>query len=297
MTLQLTRLVKRFGDNIAVNELDLTVPEGSLFGFLGSNGAGKTTTIRMILGLMLPDGGEMSWKGRRIDDQVRTRMGYLAEERGLYAKMKVLDQLVYFGRLRGMSRAEATRRVDEWLERLGITEHRTKRADQLSKGNQQKVQFIAAVLHEPELVILDEPFSGLDPVNRQVLQEAMFRLHKQGATVMFSSHQMDMVENLCQEVALIHRSRLVLGGNLREIKRTSGKRVVYLAVDGSYDFLDRFPVQVTRHADMAEVRWTGALDPQEILRAAVAAGPVRRFVIGEPSLTELYVEKVGGSHA
>lgn len=289
---------KRFGSFTAVDHLSIEVPRGSVFGFLGSNGAGKTTTIRMVLGLLVPDEGVITWDGRPIDAATRRRVGYLPEERGLYPRMRVLDQMVYLGRLKGMDPFSAGKAADYWLQWLGIEEYAKKRTDQLSKGNQQKVQFAVAAMNEPELLILDEPFSGLDPVGAQVLREALAFLHRMGTTILFSSHQMEMVEALCKHVALIHRSHLVMSGELREIKRQSRKQLVRLAMEGDTDFLTAFPAVAVKHrADYLELTWQGDLDPQAVLEAAMQHGRVVRWELGEPSLTDIYLQKVGEARA
>jgi ABC-2 type transport system ATP-binding protein len=294
MALELTNLVKRFGSKVAVNQINLTIPEGQLFGLLGSNGAGKTTTIRMILRILQADGGEVRWQGRPVTDEMVRTFGYLPEERGLYPKMKVTEQLAYFGQLHGLTANEAKRAAKAWIERLELQPYMNLNVEQLSKGNQQKVQFACAVLHNPPLVILDEPFSGLDPVNAQVLREALLALHSQGTTVIFSSHRLDQVEQLCQGVGLIHRAQLLLSGDLRSVKRSYGLSAARLVTAGGFDFLARFPQVEVRPKGQHEVALTFPLDwdPQPLLQAAVAAGPVYRWEIGEPSLEEIYLATV-----
>ncbi|HLO02269.1 MAG TPA: ATP-binding cassette domain-containing protein, partial [Symbiobacteriaceae bacterium] len=274
----------------------LTIPQGQLFGLLGSNGAGKTTTIRMILRILQADGGEVSWAGRPVTDELVRTFGYLPEERGLYPKMKVTEQLAYFGQLHGLTAADAKAATRRWIEKLELQPYMNLRLDQLSKGNQQKVQFAAAVLHNPALVILDEPFSGLDPVNAQVLREAMLEMHQQGSTVIFSSHRLDQVEQLCQGVGLIHHAQLMLSGDLRTVKRSYGLSAARLVTDGEFGFLTRFPQVKAHPKGNGEVALNFPIDwdPQPLLQAAIAAGPVYHWSIGEPSLEEIYLATVRG---
>lgn len=295
MALQLTGVTKRYGEFTAVDDVTMHVPAGSVFGFLGPNGAGKSTTMRMIMDVLVPDAGHISWRGEPITDEVRSRFGYLPEERGLYPRMKVGEQLAYFAELKGLTRADARQRVTDWLDRLEIGHYIDKRIDQLSKGNQQKVQFISAVVHDPELVILDEPFSGLDPLNVELLRGALNELRQRGTTILFSTHRMDTVEDLCRDVALINRGHLVLSGNLLEIKRSSRRRVIRLGLAGSYDFLEQFPdIRVeTWHDEYVEIGVRDTFDPNTLLQAALAHGRVTQFNLGLPSLHEIYVQKVG----
>ncbi|MDP4162522.1 MAG: ATP-binding cassette domain-containing protein, partial [Bacillota bacterium] len=204
MVLKLEHVTKRYGQFTAVNDLSITIPEREMFGFLGANGAGKTTTFRMILGLIDPTDGEITWEGQHIDYSKSHLVGYLPEERGLYPKLKVKDQLVYLARLRGMAKKDAIAELKVWLERFKVPEYENKRVDELSKGNQQKIQFIAAVIHKPKLLILDEPFSGLDPVNVELLKEAVINLKESGTTIVFSSHRMDHVEEMCEHLCIMH---------------------------------------------------------------------------------------------
>lgn len=297
MALELVNLVKRFGQKTAVDGISLTVPQGQLFGLLGSNGAGKTTTIRMVLRILKQDGGEVRWAGRPVTDEVVRTFGYLPEERGLYPKMKVTEQLAYFGELHGLTGRDAKTAADRWIKKLELEQYRDLRLEKLSKGNQQKVQFAASVLHNPPLVILDEPFSGLDPVNAQILREAFLELHRAGTTVIFSSHRLDQVEQLCDSVGLIHRAQLMLSGDLHSVKRSYGLKAARLVVGGSLDFLAAFP-QVTvdlKGANEAALSYPLDWDPQPLLQAAVAAGPVFRWEVGEPSLEEIYLATVRGT--
>lgn len=299
MGLELKNISKNFGHITAVNNISLKIKQGSVFGLLGANGAGKTTTMRMILDILRPDEGEIHWCGRPLTNDESRKFGYLPEERGLYPKMKVADQLIYLTRLRGhLSRSEAVASVNHWLEMLDMSEHKNKPVEQLSKGNQQKIQFIAAVAHKPKLVILDEPFTGLDPVNAQVLQQSFDYLKRQGVTLIFSSHQLDQVEQQCTDIALIHQSRIALSGTMSEIKKRSNKKLVQLAVVGrSLDFLDAIKgVSIKcETANFVELEVLQGTDPQEILAAALSAGEVSHFTLAEPSLKDIYLQVVGSN--
>lgn len=299
MSLVLAGVTKRYGDFTAVDHVDLHVPTGSVFGFLGPNGAGKSTTMRMIMNVLIPDSGQITWQGHPLTEAVRQRFGYLPEERGLYPRMKVGEQLTYLAELKGLSRSDARRRVSDWLARLEISHYADKRVDQLSKGNQQKVQFISAVAHGPELVILDEPFSGLDPLNVELMRAALNELRSQGTTILFSTHRMDTVEDLCRDVALINRGKLLLSGNLLEIKKAARRHVIRLGIAGSYDFLEQFPgIQVqTWHDEYVEIGVPDTFDPNVLLQAALANGRVTQFSLGLPSLHEIYVQKVSEANA
>ena len=233
----LDHISKSFGEFIAVNDLSLAVTAGRIFGLLGPNGAGKTTTIRMIVNITAPDSGRIELFGQQVTPALQDRIGYLPEERGLYKKMKVGDQLRFFAELKSVPGKEADRRVDRWLERLKLTEWKGKKATELSKGMQQKIQFITAVIHEPELVILDEPFSGLDPVNVDLLKEIILELKAAGKTIIFSTHQMEVAEKICDDICLLNRSRKVLEGSIREVKRGFSRNAVALRLVGGESVL------------------------------------------------------------
>ncbi|MCP8967204.1 ABC transporter ATP-binding protein [Ectobacillus ponti] len=227
MTLKVQGLTKSYGETKAVQQVNFSLQQGRVLGLLGRNGAGKTTTIKLLLGLLQPDSGSMTWNGRPLRRE-EVSIGYLPEERGLYAKTKITDQLRYFGQLEGMTRKEADAAIEYWLTKLEMTEYRNKKAGELSKGNQQKIQIIATLLHNPEIVILDEPFSGLDPVNASVLANLISEQIQAGKTVIFSSHRMEQVEAFCEEIVLLHRGQMVLSGTLTEIKQTYGYRTLTL---------------------------------------------------------------------
>src|SRR5947207_7812578 len=231
MSLNVEHINKWFGQFQAIKDLSMEVKEGALFGFLGLNGAGKTTTMRMILDLIRPDCVQISWNGTPVHQVARRSFGYLPEERGLYPRMEVAEQLIFLARLSGLSKQDAERALDEWLERFQISVNRHKKIEALSKGNQQKVQFLAAILHDPTILIMDEPFSGLDPVNANVLKEAFLEMHSRGKTIIFSTHQLEQVEELCQDIVIINKGQSVAQGSVREVKRQHGRNVARLKLD------------------------------------------------------------------
>lgn len=298
MSLEIDHVTKRFGATTALDGLTFDVPTGEVFGFLGANGAGKTTTMRICLGIVRPDAGQIRWAGRPVGDLARRTWGYLPEERGLYPRMGVLDQLVYFGSLYGDPPDSARREARAWLTRFRIADVADRRAEELSKGNQQKVQFIAAVLHQPEVLLMDEPFTGLDPVNLVILRDAFTELRDRGRTLIFSTHQMDTAEALCESVAIVDRGRLVAGGRVRDLKRASGRRTLRVALGGDpapvwLEALDGV-ASTRRDATGAEIDLEAGADPDTILAAIVSAGAsVIRFELAEPSLEALFIEHVG----
>ncbi len=287
---------KSFDGHQAVRSLSLQVPRGSVFGLLGPNGAGKTTTLRMVMNVFAPDSGSIEILGRPADHAARDRIGYMPEERGLYPRMVLEEQLVFMAAIKGVERKEALRRLGPWLERLSLADWRRKKVNELSKGMQQKAQFVATVLHEPEVLIMDEPMSGLDPVGMDVMRETMLDLRRRGATIVLSSHQMDTVEKLCDRVALIDRGAKVLDGSVSEVKARYGRNTVALAFEGDGSFLESLPgvVKVTGFGQYVEVRLREGADPQPLLLEAAARLRVRRFEIVEPSLHDIFVETVTG---
>ncbi len=296
MALIIEDLHKRFGSVQALDGISFTVQPGEVFGFLGANGAGKTTTMRIVLGLMKPDSGSVTWDGRPAHDWPRRTWGYMPEERGLYAKMPVVDQLVHFASLYGMSRQRARTEAREWLVRFRIADKANARLETLSKGNQQKVQYIATILHGPDVLLMDEPFVGLDPVNVAMLKAAFLEMRDRGKTLVFSTHQLDQAEELCDSVAIIDHGRLVTAGSTRDVRRSTGHQVVRVATArDDQSWLESMPgVTVTRDGvDYAEVQVADGLSPQRILDAAIANGPVLRFEVGDPSLEQVFVERVG----
>jgi ABC-2 type transport system ATP-binding protein len=293
-------VTKRFDTVVAVSGLDLHVEQGAVFGLLGPNGAGKTTSLRMIMNILVPDEGTIQVLGQPASERTQDLIGYLPEERGLYNKMKVREVLVFLGALKGLSEAEADARVRVWLERLGLGEWSEKRVSDLSKGMQQKVQFIAAVVHQPPLLILDEPFTGLDPVNATLIKDIMLDLREKGATIILSTHRMEQVEMMCDAICLVNHGRAVLAGDLRAIKKSYGKNTVRIEYTGDSNFLDlpELVEKLNHFGAVVEVKLRPGADPQEILKAAVARGVrLTRFELMEPPLNDIFIEKVSEAHA
>jgi ABC-2 type transport system ATP-binding protein len=296
--LKIDGLRKRFGDVQALDGVTFAVRPGEVFGFLGANGAGKTTTMRIALGFLHADEGAVTWRDRETRSWPRRTWGYMPEERGLYLRMPVLEQLVYYASLYGVSRRAARSDALDWLTRFRIRNYADRRAESLSKGNQQKVQFIATVLHDPDVIFMDEPFVGLDPVNVALLKSAFLELRDRGKTLVFSTHQLEMAEELCESVAIIDHGRIVTAGPTRDVKRSTGRQTVRLATtrDGDGEWLLSLPhVVVTRPGeDYTELRVEAGGDPQDVLRAAFShGGDILRFEVADPSLEEVFVERVG----
>lgn len=291
---ELKKVSKRFDEFVAVDELSFEVRRGTIFGFLGPNGAGKTTTIRMIVNITAPDDGEIKVLGEHVTPAVQQRIGYLPEERGLYKKMKVGEQLIFFANLKGVKSSEAAKRVDDWLARMELSEWKNKAPVDLSKGMQQKVQLIATVLHDPDFLILDEPFSGLDPVSTELLKNVILDLKRQGKTIIFSTHQMEQVEQMCDDICLINRSKKVLGGSLKDVKRSFGRNTVRIDFEGDASFLsDDLVKRHNRFTNYSEIMLQDGADSQDVLRRAIAAGVrVNRFELVEPSLNDIFIESV-----
>ena len=298
---ELEHVTKRFSGHTAVRDLSLAIPPGGIFGLLGPNGAGKTTTIRMIMGIFTPDTGSVRlFGGDRSGRDLSARLGYLPEERGLYPKMRVLDQVAFFGEAKGVRRPEALKQGRQWLARLGIEEWAGRRAEELSKGMQQKVQFICALLHEPEVAILDEPFSGLDPVNSQAMRDVIVEIARSGRTVLFSTHIMEHAERMCDRIAIIARGEKVLAGQLAEIKRGFGARHVALAFSRNGGAAGRvlqdrsLVTRVDDYGASAEVQLADGVDGDRLLHALLAAEVgISRFEIIEPSLQSIFIAQVG----
>ena len=294
--IELKSVTKRFDEFVAVRDLSFEVRQGTIFGLLGPNGAGKTTSIRMIVNITAPDEGEVLVMGRHVSPELQQRIGYLPEERGLYKKMTLNDQLIFFAALKGLDSREAARRVDEWLTRFELTEWKAKKPPDLSKGMQQKVQFIATAIHDPEVLILDEPFSGLDPVSVNTLKEVILDLKRQGKTIIFSTHQMEQVEQICDDICLINHATKVLGGRLKEVKGRFGRNTVILDYDGPDSFLtDDLVKRHNQFPNYSELLLQDGADAQEVLKRAIDAGVrVNRFELVEPSLNEIFIESVTG---
>ncbi len=291
---RLVGVTKRFGKHTAVSGLDLEVPRGSIYGLLGPNGSGKTTTIRMIMAILLPDEGRVELFGGDPERTRREKVGYLPEERGVYRKMKVIEFLVFIAEIHGTERRCAGVRARAWLERLGLSDWAEKKVEDLSKGMQQKVQFIGTVLHEPELLILDEPFSGLDPINQEVLEEIVMEFHAKGTTILFSTHLMDHAERLCQRVCLISNAKKVLDGDLKDLKRQERTGIVAVDFDGEDSWLQGPGVLGIENVGASvHVQLREGVDHGDLLRRGVEAGvDIRRFEVVEPSLHEIFVSHV-----
>lgn len=298
MSLVIDHVTKRFGNFTAVDGLNLTIPKNEIFGFLGGNGAGKTTTFRMLLGLLDKTEGKITWNNEEIDYNKSHLIGYLPEERGLYPKLTVKNQIIYLAKLRGMPKSESLPALEMWLERFKVPEYMNKKVEELSKGNQQKIQFISAVIHKPELLILDEPFSGLDPVNVEMLKNAVLDLKDEGTTIVFSSHQMATVEELCENLCILLNGKPVVEGKLGDIKRSFGKKNLRIHADYSLDFLKDFPgvVKVKRLAEGMELQIESEAISQDIFQALQSRGFIRKFELEEPSLNDIFIEKVGASY-
>jgi ABC-2 type transport system ATP-binding protein len=293
-TLELDRVSKAFDEFVAVDNLSFTISEGEIFGLLGPNGAGKTSSIRMMIGITIPDSGTVRVFGQPLARRLLDRVGYLPEERGLYKKMKIMENLVFLGQLKGLGVPEATHRANHWLERLELGSWANSKVEELSKGMQQKVQFIAAIIHDPDFMILDEPFSGLDPTSSRVLKDALLDLKKQGKTILFSTHRMDTVERLCDSICLVNQGRSVLLGDLRDIKASYGRSSIQLEYEGELPLLAD-PTLVASSNDFGnyvELRLAPGADPQDLLQLAMLTAKIRRFEIVEPSLEEIFIATV-----
>jgi ABC-2 type transport system ATP-binding protein len=299
MSLLVNNVTKNFATVQAVRGLTMEVRQGEIFGFLGPNGAGKTTTIRMILDIIRPDSGTITWQGQSVTEISRQFWGYMPEERGLYPRMRVDEQLLFLAQLYGRDKREAQRDLDEWLERFQITVNRKKNVEELSKGNQQKIQFLATILHDPQVLMMDEPFTGLDPVNVNMLKDALLELNRRGKTIIFSTHQMETVEELCQRIIIINKGQEVISGSVREVKRSTGRMVIRLALDNDMpmQWLDDLPgvTVLRRRADYTELQLAPGVPNETVLQAALQrGGHISRFEIVEPSLNDIFIEKVSG---
>ncbi|MCP2618185.1 ATP-binding cassette domain-containing protein, partial [Candidatus Aminicenantes bacterium AC-335-A11] len=283
-----------FNGFYAVKNFSLSVPEGTIYGILGPNGAGKTTTIRMIMNILVPDEGEILIFNKRMDDALKNRIGYLPEERGLYRKMKVFEVLSYFGELKGMSRKEISKKIDEWLSRIELIEWKNRKIEELSKGMQQKIQFISTILHSPDLIIFDEPFAGLDPINTNLLKDIMLELKKQGKTILYSTHLMEHAEKLSDYVALINKGEKVLDGKLSEIKAKFGKNLV-LEFEGDNGFLKEIKgiKRIYNFGRYVELELKKETNPQDVLKEVVNKVKLIKFEVAEPSLNDIFIRVVG----
>ncbi|MGC8594523.1 MAG: ABC transporter ATP-binding protein [Candidatus Kryptoniota bacterium] len=296
--LEVRDLRKTFASTIALDRVSFKVKPGEIFGLLGPNGAGKTTTIRISLGILEPDAGIVLFNGEQLTDELKDKLAYLPEERGLYRKSRVLDVLVYFAGLRGIPVFEARKKAVEWLKRFELGVYANRKVEELSKGMQQKVQFISCLLHNPELLILDEPFSGLDPVNQMVLKDTMREMKASGKTIVFSTHQMEQAEKLCDRICLIDRGKVVLYGELSEIKKQYGSNSIHLEFDGESTKLRdiRGAVKIDLYENYAEIKTDGEASSNDILKQVVDLVNVRKFSVEEASLNSIFIQVVGGDN-
>lgn len=297
VTLRVENVTKRYGDFTAVEDLSFEVKAGRVFGFLGPNGAGKTTTIRMIVGITIPDSGSIELFGHRMSYDLQNRIGYLPEERGLYKKMKIVDQLRYFAELKGISSGVADKRIDKWLDRMNLGEWKKKKTTDLSKGMQQKIQFISTVLHDPDLLILDEPFSGLDPINVEFMMDVIAEFKTREKTIIFSTHLMETAERLCSDILLINKSKKIVSGSLRSVKAGYGENLIALRASGAEAVLaDKTIVaSVVSHSDEQEIHLAAGVDDQTLLRRLVENGAViSKFEHVEPSLNDIFISEISG---
>jgi ABC-2 type transport system ATP-binding protein len=293
-TVELRGVTKRYDEFVAVDHLSFVIPEGSVFGILGPNGAGKTSTIRMMIGITMPDEGEVICFGQPFERKHLERIGYMPEERGLYKKMIILEHLVFLGQLKGLTHAEAKRRSLAWCARMGLSEWIHKKVEELSKGMQQKVQFISTLLHDPPFIIMDEPFSGLDPANAVQLKDVLIDLKKEGKTILFSTHRMDTVERLCDTICLIDHGKPVLMGDLKQIKSSYGKNSVHIQYEGDSSFLQNNALveSSNNYGNYVEVKMRDGADSQALLREVAAGARVNQFELVEPSLEAIFINVV-----
>ena len=289
---------KRYGDFFAVKDLSFSVPKGSVFGLLGPNGAGKTTTIRMIMNIIIPDEGSIRVLDHKMDEKMKERVGYLPEDRGLYQKMKVGKILLFLAEIKGFKGIDAKEKIDFWLDRFDLTDWKEKKVEQLSRGMQQKVQFIVTIIHQPELIILDEPFAGLDPVNTKLLKDIMLEMKAKGTTIIFSTHRMEQVEMVCDNICLINKAEKVLDGSLSQIKKQHGKNTVLLDYDGDGSFIKDFPEidKIDDYGKFMEIKFKEKAIPQELLPKLVGKININKFEVREPTLNAIFIDKVGVSH-
>ncbi|NBC03584.1 MAG: ATP-binding cassette domain-containing protein [Bacteroidetes bacterium] len=294
-TIEVENLSKTFGKTVAVDNVSFEAHRGRIFGLLGPNGAGKTTTIRMINYIIPQDSGKITIQGVRVSPKTQKMIGYMPEERGLYKKMKVGEQLMYLAQLKGLDASTAKKQIRYWLERFNASDWHSKVVGELSKGMSQKIQFISTIVHDPEIYIFDEPFSGLDPINSELLKEIIIELREKGKTILFSTHRMEQVEQMCDDICLFNNGKVVLTGNLRSIKKEFGKNTVLLEFQGDGTFLDELDdIRINnRSTNFAEIRILNGLNHQEILKKAMERAEIHKFQLVEPSLNEIFISTVG----
>jgi ABC-2 type transport system ATP-binding protein len=293
--LEVTSLRKTFSSVVAVDDVSLSVRSGEILGLLGPNGAGKTTTIRLILDIIKPESGEIRLNGETVSRETLDDFGYLPEERGLYRKSKLLTTILYFASLKGLDPSEARRRAAQWLKRFDLTFYSDRKVEELSKGNQQKVQFIIAVLHNPSVLILDEPFSGLDPVNQIILKDELSKMRNDGKAIVFSTHMMEQAEKLCDRICLINKGKVVLYGDVGEIKRDHGTNTIHLEFEGDGSFLRSLPSvkKSLVQKNSAEIELQDGVNPSDMIKNVAGRLAMKKFELREPSLETIFLEKVG----
>ncbi len=295
-SLEVRNLTKTFNKVVAVDNASFEVPDGSIFGLIGRNGAGKTTTIRMMMGIYLPDNGDVVLKGVKVGQEFKNSVGYLPEERGLYKKMKVMDTLLYFAELKGKTGRAVHKKAEEYLKRFDLYDRRLGKVEDLSKGNQQKLQFIGTILHDPEFIILDEPFSGLDPVNTNMLKDIILEMKNKGKVIIFSTHLMDFAEKMCDHIAMIDHGKIILKGSLNEIKAKHSQKNVSLSYDGDISFLQGHPIveKIADYGNTTGIRLKQENQTQELLKLLVERNVlVKKFDANDISLQEIFIEYAG----
>ncbi len=292
MFLKLDKIRKEFNGKVAVDDLSLEIPKGVIYGIIGPNGAGKTTTIRMIMNITIPDSGTITMEGAQTGEAFRNQVGYLPEERGLYKKMTLEEIIIYMAELKGLPASEAAAKIDYWLKRVDLSDYRYKKVEELSKGMQQKLQFVTTILHSPDMVILDEIFSGLDPLNMELIKDIILEMKRDGKTILFSTHVMEQAEKLCDHLCMINRGKKVIDGKLTDIKAQFGKNSVQLEIEGDGDFVARLPgvKKMTEFNNYIELQLEDGADANEILKQVVQRVRVSRFDVVEPSLYDIFID-------
>jgi len=293
--LEIESISKRFGDFYAVKKLSFRIPQGIIYGLLGPNGAGKTTTIRMVMNIIIPDEGSIKVLHRTMDEEMKERVGYLPEDRGLYPKMKVGELLLFLAEIKGLRGDKARKEIGFWLDRFDLLDWKSKKVEELSRGMQQKLQFIVTIIHQPELIILDEPFAGMDPINTKLLKDIMLEMKEKGRTIMFSTHRMEQIEMICDNICLINKAERVLEGNLSQIKKQYGKNTVVLDYDGEANFIRSFPEveKIDDYGKFMEIKLKEKSDPQDLLQKLVGKININKYEVKEPSLNAIFIERVG----
>lgn len=295
--LKVEGISKSYGSNLAVDNLSFTVKNGEIFGLLGANGAGKTTTFRMIMGLLDCDAGNITLDGKQIDYSVTDSIGFVTEERSLLTKMTVKEQIIYYGILKGMTKEKIEKELDNWLDKFKISEYKDRKIKELSKGNQQKIQFISAVINNPKLLILDEPFTGLDPINVQMFKNAIYELQKKGCSIIFSSHQMEHIEMFCEKLIILVKGKVVIEGYLKDIKRDYRKKNIHIEGDIDTDKISKIKgvISLEKLANEYVVKIESEDYVQNVFKA-ISSCNITKFVVEEPTLNEIFIEKVGSSY-